>query len=91
MKMVAKLGSELTNEERKLLSNAYLGLINKKRNGWFIIATIVEQKKKTEENEEKQQSAKQYLEKLGCEIREICYDVLVSLSFILEIQKSGIG
>ncbi|KAK5639074.1 hypothetical protein RI129_011566 [Pyrocoelia pectoralis] len=68
-------GVELSNEERNLLSVAYKNVVGARRSSWRVISSI---EQKTEGSERKQQMAKEYREKVEKELREICYDVLVS-------------
>ena len=66
-------GSELSNEERNLLSVAYKNVVGARRSSWRVISSI---EQKTEGSEKKQQMAKEYREKVEKELREICNDVL---------------
>lgn len=75
MKQVTETGVELSNEERNLLSVAYKNVVGARRSSWRVISSI---EQKTEGSEKKQQMAKEYREKVEKELREICYDVLVS-------------
>lgn len=75
---VTELGSELTNEERNLLSVAYKNVVGARRSSWRVISSI---EQKTEGNERKQNMAKEYREKVEKELREICMDVLVGRHF----------
>lgn len=79
MKAVTETGVELSNEERNLLSVAYKNVVGARRSSWRVISSI---EQKTEGSERKQQMAKEYREKVEKELREICYDVLVSNSTI---------
>jgi len=79
MKAVTETGVELSNEERNLLSVAYKNVVGARRSSWRVISSI---EQKTEGSERKQQMAKEYREKVEKELREICYDVLVSDSAI---------
>lgn len=80
MKAVTETGVELSNEERNLLSVAYKNVVGARRSSWRVISSI---EQKTEGSERKQQMAKEYREKVEKELREICYDVLVSDTSIL--------
>ncbi len=75
MKKVTEIGSELSNEERNLLSVAYKNVVGARRSSWRVISSI---EQKTEGNDKKQAMAKEYREKVEKELREICQDVLVS-------------
>ncbi|KAI6221391.1 14-3-3 protein [Aphelenchoides fujianensis] len=66
MKKAAELGSELSNEERNLLSVAYKNVVGARRSSW----------RKTEGPEKKQQMAKKYREEVERELRDICHDVV---------------
>lgn len=79
MKSVTETGVELSNEERNLLSVAYKNVVGARRSSWRVISSI---EQKTEGSERKQQMAKEYREKVEKELREICYDVLVSIQAV---------
>lgn len=79
MKEVTETGVELSNEERNLLSVAYKNVVGARRSSWRVISSI---EQKTEGSERKQQMAKEYRVKVEKELREICYDVLVSFLVI---------
>merc|ERR1719394_1934458 len=70
---VTESGTELTNEERNLLSVAYKNVVGARRSSWRVISSI---EQKTEGSEKKQQLAKEYREKVENELRDICNDVL---------------
>lgn len=80
MKEVTETGVELSNEERNLLSVAYKNVVGARRSSWRVISSI---EQKTEGSERKQQMAKEYRVKVEKELREICYDVLVSKNYLL--------
>lgn len=73
MKAVTEQSSELSNEERNLLSVAYKNVVGARRSSWRVISSI---EQKTEGNDKKQQMAKEYREKIEQELKEICKDVL---------------
>jgi len=73
MKKVTETGSELSNEERNLLSVAYKNVVGARRSSWRVISSI---EQKTEGAEKKQQMAREYREKVEKELKEICSDVL---------------
>ncbi|KAL4624046.1 14-3-3 protein zeta-like [Arapaima gigas] len=77
MKQVTEQGAELSNEERNLLSVAYKNVVGARRSAWRVISSI---EQKTEGNDKKLQMVKEYREKVECELREICNDVLELLS-----------
>jgi len=74
MLAVTQLGTELSNEERNLLSVAYKNVVGARRSSWRVISSI---EHKIEGNDRKQGIAKEYREKVENELREICKDVLV--------------
>jgi len=75
MKDVAKLGVELTVEERNLLSVAYKNVIGARRASWRIISSI-EQKEETKGNEQHLPKIKQYRQKVENELGDVCSDIL---------------
>ena len=77
MKSVTQTGSELTNEERNLLSVAYKNVVGARRSSWRVISSI---EQKTESNEKRQLMAKEYRTKVEEELKTICKDVLVRRS-----------
>jgi len=85
MKKVTETGSELTNEERNLLSVAYKNGVGARRSSWRVISSI---EQKTEGSEKKQAMAKEYREKVEKELKDICQDVLNLLDKFL-IPKAG--
>ena len=84
MKKVTESGTELTNEERNLLSVAYKNVVGARRSSWRVISSI---EQKTEGSERKQSMAREYREKIEKELRDICQDVLVIFfsNFIFQI------
>jgi len=84
MKKVTEEGgeTELSNEERNLLSVAYKNVVGARRSSWRVISSI---EQKTEGSERKQAMAKEYREKVEKELCDICYDVLVSVSDLVLI------
>lgn len=85
MKQVTETGVELTNEERNLLSVAYKNVVGARRSSWRVISSI---EQKTDGSERKQQMAKEYRERVEKELREICFDVLVSIILTLPLSHS---
>jgi 14-3-3 protein epsilon len=71
MKEVAKQPTQLTVEERNLLSVAYKNVIGSRRASWRVISSI-EQKG----DPEKLQIIKDYKDKIESELLEICNDIL---------------
>eukprot|EP01120_Amphizonella_sp_Union-15-10_P001122 TRINITY_DN1117_c0_g3_i1.p1 TRINITY_DN1117_c0_g3~~TRINITY_DN1117_c0_g3_i1.p1 ORF type:complete len:276 (-),score=78.93 TRINITY_DN1117_c0_g3_i1:400-1146(-) len=76
MKKVAELGTELTVDERNLLSVAYKNVIGARRAAWRIISSIEAKEVERNENESKITKVKQYREKIESELTNICNDVL---------------
>eukprot|EP01126_Amoeba_proteus_P003136 TRINITY_DN1102_c0_g1_i5.p1 TRINITY_DN1102_c0_g1~~TRINITY_DN1102_c0_g1_i5.p1 ORF type:complete len:242 (+),score=48.06 TRINITY_DN1102_c0_g1_i5:206-931(+) len=75
MKKVAELDTELTVEERNLLSVAYKNVVGARRASWRIISSI-EQKERTKEGSTHVGQIRGYCEKVEKELEEICNDVL---------------
>jgi len=75
MEKVGQAGSELSVEERNLLSVAYKNAVGSRRAAWRII-TSVEQKEKTKGNEENAKWAKEYCAKVESELQKICDTIL---------------
>ncbi|XP_053571228.1 14-3-3 protein zeta/delta [Bombina bombina] len=73
MKQVTEEGTELSNEERNLLSVAYKNVVGARRSSWRVVSSI---EQKTEGCEKKQQMAREYREKIETELKDICTDVL---------------
>jgi 14-3-3 protein beta/theta/zeta len=81
MKKVTESNSELTNEERNLLSVAYKNVVGARRSSWRVISSI---EQKTEGSERKQQMAKDYREKIDKELKDICQEVLVGYAMSID-------
>jgi len=75
MKNVAKLGVELSVEERNLLSVAYKNVIGARRASWRIISSI-EQKEESKGNEVQVGKIKIYRSKVEAELADVCNDIL---------------
>jgi 14-3-3 protein epsilon len=75
MKNVATYDTELTVEERNLLSVAYKNVIGARRASWRIISSI-EQKEEKEGTNEYQVQVKTYRVQIEKELKEICADIL---------------
>jgi len=75
MKEVAKLGVELTVEERNLLSVAYKNVIGARRASWRIVSSI-EQKEESKGNEGQVKKIKEYRSKIENELADVCNDIL---------------
>lgn len=74
MKKVTEMDSELSPEERNLLSVAYKNVVGTRRSSWRVISSI---EQKTEGNERKQSMAREYRQKIETELKTICEEVLV--------------
>jgi 14-3-3 protein epsilon len=75
MKKVARLNTELTVEERNLLSVAYKNVIGARRASWRIISSI-EQKEESKGNANNVTRIKAYRSKVEKELSDICNDIL---------------
>lgn len=78
MKTVTEMNSELSNEERNLLSVAYKNVVGARRSSWRVISSIEQKAEGAQGSEKKLAMAKEYREKVEKELRDICQDVLVS-------------
>ncbi len=76
MKRVAESDTELTIEERNLLSVAYKNVIGSYRLPRRVISRIEE---KVCGSEHKQQMVKEYREKIERELKDSCHEILVRL------------
>ncbi|XP_039977410.1 14-3-3 protein zeta/delta-like [Xiphias gladius] len=72
MKAVTEEGSELSNEERNLLSVAYKNVVGARRSSWRVVSSM-EQKS---DDCGKTAQAKEYKEKIEKELNDICKEVL---------------
>ncbi|KYK55393.1 14-3-3 protein [Drechmeria coniospora] len=75
MKEVAKIGGELTVDERNLLSVAYKNVVGTRRASWRIISSI-EQKEESKGSEKHVSTIKEYRSKIELELEQVCQDVL---------------
>lgn len=75
MKEVAKLGGELTVDERNLLSVAYKNVVGTRRASWRIISSI-EQKEESKGSDKHVSTIKEYRSKIELELEKVCQDVL---------------
>merc|ERR1711862_350449 len=87
MESVGKTGSELSVEERNLLSVAYKNAVGSRRAARRII-TSVEQKEKSKGNEENAKWAKEYCSKVEAELQKICDTILGLLDNNLILKAS---
>ncbi|KAG7234162.1 hypothetical protein INR49_002512, partial [Caranx melampygus] len=72
MKAVTEEGTELSNEERNLLSVAYKNVVGARRSSWRVVSSM-EQKS---DDSGKTALAKEYREKIEKELNDICKEVL---------------
>merc|ERR1711977_604349 len=79
MKKVGTAGSELTVEERNLLSVAYKNAVGSRRASWRIISSV-EQKEQSKGNDANVGHAKSYRAKVEAELQGICDTILSLLS-----------
>ncbi|KAF3235393.1 hypothetical protein TWF192_000748 [Orbilia oligospora] len=89
MKEVAKLGGELTMDERNLLSVAYKNVVGTRRASWRIISSI-EQKEEHKKSEKHVGKIREYRSKIEKELEDVCKDVLQVLDDYL-IKKAETG
>lgn len=74
MKEATEKGSELTSEERNLLSVAYKNVVGARRSAWRVLSSIALKAEGTD----REQYAKDYRESVVKELNDICNDVLVA-------------
>lgn len=75
MKCVAALNTELSVEERNLLSVAYKNVVGSRRNSWRIISTV-ESKEEAREHSQRLSLVRAYRSEIERELRVICRDIL---------------
>jgi len=75
MKEVAKIGGELTVDERNLLSVAYKNVVGTRRASWRIISSI-EQKEESKGSDKHVETIRSYRQKIETELENVCQDVL---------------
>ncbi|CEI97108.1 Putative 14-3-3-like protein [Rhizopus microsporus] len=78
-KDVAKMGVDLTIEERNLLSVAYKNVIGARRASWRIVSSI-EQKEESKGNHAQVEKIKAYRQKIESELQDVCNDILSVLN-----------
>ena len=79
MKKVAEMGTELSVEERNLISVAYKNIVGSRRASWRIISSL-EQKEQAKGNNQRVEIIKGYRAKIEKELSEKCDDVLKIIS-----------
>ncbi|KAK4546221.1 hypothetical protein LTR36_002358 [Oleoguttula mirabilis] len=75
MKEVAKIGGELSVDERNLLSVAYKNVVGTRRASWRIISSI-EQKEEAKGSDKHVGIIREYRQKIEKELEGVCQDVL---------------
>lgn len=75
MKQVASMGTELSVEERNLLSVGYKNIVGVRRASWRIV-TSIEQKEENRGNSENVKLIREYRTKVEEELASICEDIL---------------
>jgi len=85
MKAITEEFSDLSNEERNLLSVAYKNVVGARRSSWRVISAI---ESKGAGSDSKQDMAKKYRAKIESELMTICNQVLVLLTDFL-VPKSA--
>jgi len=85
MKSITEEFSDLSNEERNLLSVAYKNVVGARRSSWRVISAI---EQKGAGSDSKQEMAKRYRAKIEEELMKICNEVLVLLTDFL-VPKSA--
>lgn len=90
MKDVAKADSELSVEERNLLSVAYKNVIGARRASWRIISSIEQKEESKSSGSNNTATIKSYRVKIEEELAKICEDILEVLDSSL-IAKAGPG
>lgn len=76
MKKVTEMPSELSNEERNLLSVSYKNVVGARRSSWRVISSIEQKAEGHSGSERKLALAKEYRQKIEGELKSICDDVL---------------
>merc|ERR1711862_245811 len=87
MEKVGNAGTELSVEERNLLSVAYKNAVGSRRAAWRIISSV-ESKEKSKGNEEQGKYALEYRGKVEAELQKICGNILKLLESNLIPQAS---
>ena len=90
MKEVAQADTELSVEERNLLSVAYKNVIGARRASWRIISSIEQKEESKSANSASTNTIKTYRVKIEDELARICEDILSVLDSSL-ISKAGPG
>lgn len=75
MKKVVQMGSDLTIEERNLLSVAYKNTVGTRRTAWRALSSI-EQKEEAKNPSNKLNLLREYKKKIEQELNENCNDII---------------
>ncbi|EDO41372.1 predicted protein [Nematostella vectensis] len=76
MKEVAKMGTELSTEDRNLLSVAYKNVIGARRASWRIITSIEQKEESKGEDMAKLEMIRNYRKTIEEELKTICGEIL---------------
>jgi len=76
MKKVTEMDSELSNEERNLLSVAYKNVVGARRSSWRVISSIEAKAAEQSSAERKKTIASEYRKVVEKELKNICAEVL---------------
>ncbi len=79
--LIKESEDKLSSEERNLLSVAYKNVVGTRRSSWRVISSI-EQKA---DSEDKKALAAEYREKVESELKDICNEVLVSITDLADV------
>jgi len=90
MKLVSEDNTELSVEERNLLSVAYKNAVGSRRASWRIISSV-EQKENSKSNSDAAARAMQYRVKVEKELDQICEKILSLLENNLIVKDSASG
>ena len=74
MKKAVEMNSELTDEERELLSTAYKQVACALRSAWH---TLFDAAQDAQSDNQQQETAKEYSEQIGNELKDVCHEILV--------------
>uniref|UniRef100_A0A914D6L5 14-3-3 domain-containing protein n=1 Tax=Acrobeloides nanus TaxID=290746 RepID=A0A914D6L5_9BILA len=83
MKQLTEINSELSNEERNLISVAYKNVVGNRRSSWRVISSCEHRAANTENAELKVKIAREYRLQIEKELRDICNEVLTLLDKLL--------
>ncbi|EKG10027.1 14-3-3 protein [Macrophomina phaseolina MS6] len=88
MKEVAKLGEELSVDERNLLSVAYKNVVGTRRTSWRMISSI--DQKNLKGSDEYARTIREYRQTIEIELEKVCQDILdVLCGYLIPNAKSS--